>query len=26
MLGADNRTVGWFDPLPVTAGEGVGNE
>jgi hypothetical protein len=23
MLGADNRTVGWFDPLPVTAGEGA---
>jgi predicted Zn-dependent peptidase len=25
MLGADNRTVGWFDPLPVTDGESAGN-
>jgi zinc protease len=26
MLGSDNRTVGWFDPLPVTAGEGGDRE
>jgi zinc protease len=26
MLGDDNRTVGWFDPLPVAAGESGGRE
>jgi zinc protease len=26
MFGDDNRTVGWFDPVPVTAGEGGGVE